>query len=419
MRILINNHIAAIVGDRLFFSSANYTFDDEADWKNTSSLYWLPLNNTFNVNGPIDMSLIGEGPLPSTVLVGGMNPVAGGFSGTFFYDHTTLYAYAGMVGEEADGINNSLWSYDTTMNKWSLVEVEGGRISFGNNSEGVHASDPKSGLSFYTGGWAMASNGTNNGTVKFESSNPGTPQWSFMTTQNGIQGPNILKGAMVYVRKGQSGVLIAFGGYNTAYKGDQFASGWDWNQRSLKDVYVYDIFSNTWYLQEASGDIPEHRSDFCAGVSSAPDDSSFQITIHAGWDLFEGIALSDVYTLSIPSFRWIKVVDSDNPDTILEPHAGRQRLKCDVWNERQMIVFGGFVQSEEKHFNDACNESYPPFKVLDTSTYSWRTQFDPRLEYSVPKVVTEVIGGKYVWRLSNLLSVFTSFYLKRKKFAVS
>lgn len=390
----------AIVGDRLFFSSGNYTFDDDGlEIHNTSSLYWLPLNTTVDVSGPIDMSVLGSSELPSEALTGGKDPVSGGFGGAFFYDHTSFYAYAGMVGPEADGVDNALWSYNTTDDAWKLVQVQGGKISFGNNSEGAHASDPQTGASFYTGGWEMAYNGTHNGTVKFQSFNSDTPQWSFLTATSGMQGPDILKGAMVYLRKGQSGVLLAFGGYQTAYRGTEFGSGWDWDRRKFSDIFVYDIFSNTWYLQEATGDIPDPRAEFCAGVSAAPDDSSFQVTIHAGWDQLAGSGFNDVYVLSIPAFRWIKVDDSNNPDLLVSDEAARNRLKCDVWNDTQLIVSGGLISqatgdlSDLEFYNKVCNKTYPPFKVLDTSSYTWRTQFDPSLEYSVPDVVTAVIGG--------------------------
>ena len=60
-------------------------------------------------------------------------------------------------------------------------------------------------------------------------------------------------------------------------------SGWPWDRRSFSEIFIYDIFSNTWYQQTATGDLPDPRTEFCAGVSSAPDDSSFQVTIHGGW----------------------------------------------------------------------------------------------------------------------------------------
>ncbi|KAI1087587.1 hypothetical protein F5B19DRAFT_474993 [Rostrohypoxylon terebratum] len=386
------NQRSAIVGDRLFFSSGNYTFDDGQAMRNPSKMYWLSLNDTVDVSGFIDMSLLGSIDLPSSSLSN-----SGGASGTFFYDHTSLYPYGGLTGWDSDDTNDSLWSFNTTNDVWRLIQVQGGRISFSNNSDGVYASDPSTGTSFSTGGWYMAFNGTNNGTVEFQSFNSDSPQWAFETTITGIQGPNILKGAMVYLRKGQSGVLLAFGGYQTAYPGTEPAI-WEWGQRPFSDIYVYDTFSNIWYLQKATGDIPSLRTDFCAGVSAAPDDSSFQVTMHGGWDEFKGQALNDVYVLSIPSFRWIKINDTHNPD-LRSDSPGRTRHKCDVWNDAQLIISGGFVTLNTGNrtdwiiLNERCNNTYPPFKVLDTSTYTWRTNFDPSLEYSVPDAVTAIIGG--------------------------
>lgn len=158
--------------------------------RNTSRMYWLTLNNTVDVSGPIDMSVLGSIDLPSSSLSN-----SGDSTGTFFYDHTSLYPYAGLIGSDSDDINNSLWSFNTTNDVWRSVQVQGGKISFSNNSDGVYASDPSTGTSFYTGGWDMAFNGTNNGTVEFQSFNADSPQWVFETTTTGIQGPNILKGA--------------------------------------------------------------------------------------------------------------------------------------------------------------------------------------------------------------------------------
>ncbi|GAW21442.1 hypothetical protein ANO14919_109610 [Xylariales sp. No.14919] len=391
----ILDHRTAIVGNRLFFSSGNYTFNDGLPGRTTPLLYWLFLNNTVDVSGPIDLELLGSTDLPSDSLQGGADPEVGAFAGTFFYDHTTLYPYAGLKGPEADGINNSLWAFNSTIDRWHLVQVEGGKISFGNDSEGVHASDPRTGTSFYTGGWTMAYNGTHNGTVKFQSFNSDSPQWTFETTTDGIQGPNMLMGAMVYVRKGRAGILVAFGGYQTEHEGVEFAE-WPWDRRPFSDIFIYDIFSNTWYKQTATGDLPDLRTEFCAGVSSAPDDSSFQITIHGGWDLLYGRSFNDVYVLSLPSFQWIKVDDSKNPDLLGSDQPGRHRHGCNVWNESQLIVSGGTITSglgEVVTLSNTCNATYPPIKVLDTSTYIWRTEFDPSVEYSVPNVVTDVIGG--------------------------
>lgn len=201
---------------------------------------------------------------------------------------------------------------------------------------------------------------------------------------------------VVYLRKGLSGILLAFGGWTLVYGDDGAAAGY-WDQRLLSEIFVYDISSSTWHQQKATGELPLPRTEFCAGVSAAPDDSSFQITIHGGWDGLNNGTYNDVYVLSIPAFRWIKINDSNNPDWLGSHLPGRNRHKCEVWNERQLIVSGGLVTSVTDnitHLNEDRNSKYPPFKVLDTSTYSWRATFDPNLEdYTVPDSVTTIIGG--------------------------
>ena len=60
-----------------------------------------------------------------------------------------------------------------------------------------------------------------------------------------------------------------------------------------------------------------------------------------------------------------------------------------------MIVTGGLVSDDSGHLNlDACNKTYYPFKVLDTSTYAWQPQFVPEKNYSIPGVITDVVGGR-------------------------
>ncbi|KAI0540444.1 hypothetical protein GGR58DRAFT_499024 [Xylaria digitata] len=389
----------AIVDDRLFFCSGNYSFDDDGlAWHTTSSIHRIYLNKTIDVSDLLNTESLGSTTLPSESLLGGKYPGPGGFSGTFF-----------LRPHDAVPICWSNWARGQ-----KLVQVEGGRISFGENSEGVFASDPRTGTSFYTGGWVTAFNGTSNGTVKFRSSNSDRPSWSFeQALGDSMQGPNILKGSMVYVRKGAAGVLIAFGGYQTAYEGGEIPDR-PWDQRPFSEIFIYDIQTSTWFHQAATGALLELRTEFCAAVSAAPDDSSFQITIHGGWDQLKRRTFNDVYVLSIPSFRWIKVEDSDNPDLAGIDQPGRNRHKCDMWNETSMIITGGEITLGEWYsslLTESCNPDYRPIKVLDTSTYKWQTEFNPSLTYSVPKVVTD--GGASIsepelgWDTEDLANIFS------------
>lgn len=156
----------------------------------------------------------------------------------------------------------------------------------------------------------------------------------------------------------------------------------------LSQISVYDIQSKDWYNVTATGDIPEDRSQFCAVVSASVDQSSFQVTIFGGWNVFTKDIFEDIYVLTVPSFRWIKVDAKDD----FEANAGSKGHRCIIYKDAQMIVLGGSVKVDDDE--RACDTAHPPLRVLDTSNYTWKKVFDPSIEYRVPDIVTNVIGGK-------------------------
>ena len=173
-------------------------------------LYWLNLSSTIKIDRFIPTSLLNTAASPSDTLVGRLRE-----RGTFFYDHSTLYAFAGMNSH--DITSNSLWAFNTTTNQWNFTVVEGGDYEFTNNSEGEYTSIPATGQSFYTGGWGIGIQGILSGLVAFESG--ANPSWHFDNTNTaGLAPPNIMMGGMEYVRKGEKGVLIVFGGYDVGLK---------------------------------------------------------------------------------------------------------------------------------------------------------------------------------------------------------
>ena len=114
--------------------------------------------------------------------------------------------------------------------------------------------------------------------------------------------------------------------------------------------------------------------------------------------------LNDVWVLSIPSFLWIAVNHTNNGEpNVNGQSAGRFGHTCTMWQEDRMIVLGGVYLDPEsgatnpQPVNDlsVCGTSESPIRLLDTSTYSWQTQFIPNTaNYSVPSVVYNVIGGE-------------------------
>lgn len=153
------------------------------------------------------------------------------------------------------------------------------------------------------------------------------------------------------------------------------------------------------YNVTASGAIPKPRDQFCTTVSSAPDDSSFNIMMYGGHDLLANATYDDIYILSIPSFQWINVTNNAvNPESNLFSNGGRSEHTCNLYADRYMVVLGGNVGIGSPPLNGkTCNCSYPAIRVLDTSNFTWMQQWSNTLEpYTVPKPVYSLIGGGYV-----------------------
>ena len=147
----------------------------------------------------------------------------------------------------------------------------------------------------------------------------------------------------------------------------------------------------------ATGEIPISRAHMCSTISSPLDDSNFQMTIYGGWHLGNGRAYEDVYVLSIPAFRWIKIPDKGNQENRLPGKSiGRYQHTCQLYGDRQMVILGGLLKfGSEAQNNVTCEKSHAAVRVLDTTTFEWQGQFLPSPEaYAVPDVVKNVIGGR-------------------------
>ena len=126
-----------------------------------------------------------------------------------------------------------------------------------------------------------------------------------------------------------------------------------------------------------------------------------QVTMYGGSPK-NGEYLDDVWVLSVPTFRWIAINDTNNQERISDGSvAGRNGHTCTVWRDSQMIVLGGIYPRPaatavgSNRNVSVCDTVYSPLRLLDTSTYSWQSEYNPSEKaYSVPAVVSDVIGGK-------------------------
>lgn len=128
--------------------------------------------------------------------------------------------------------------------------------------------------------------------------------------------------------------------------------------------------------------MPEDRRRFCTGVTWADDKTSYNIYVFGGAPIDEGTGFSDVYVLSVPSFRWIKYAEPE-----ITP---RHSCTCDVVGRSQMIVTGGFSPE-----NDECDENGGQHVLdLNGGDKKWLEEFNAtKTQYEVPSEVIAVIGG--------------------------
>ncbi|KAL9635032.1 MAG: hypothetical protein Q9164_003726 [Protoblastenia rupestris] len=127
-----------------------------------------------------------------------------------------------------------------------------------------------------------------------DTTEPLHPTWTNLTDNF----PFIWSSTSQYVHFGKEGVIVSLGGNEIVRA-----------SRDMSHIQTFDLESQTWSQITATGKIPKPRTQFCYDLSAALDDSSFQLIIYGGSNDDEGIGFEDVYVLTMPAFRWIKIQD--------------------------------------------------------------------------------------------------------------
>lgn len=76
---------------------------------------------------------------------------------------------------------------------------------------------------------------------------------------------------------------------------------------------------------------------------------------------------------------------------------GRNSLTgaCQAYRGAQMIVLGGEIRVGAYSLtNGACSNTFEPVRVLDLSTYEWKSELNTSASYEVPSVIYNKIGGE-------------------------
>lgn len=164
----------------------------------------------------------------------------------------------------------SLYSYDTLNNYWTNFDNTPRSINGVSYGSGVSISEL--GEAFYYGGWLSNNSvpgwtGAKTATTGLVHYDMDENRWENITGPDGI---GRAEGAMVYLPVSDGGMLVYFGGVQETENGSMTGQPMD-------EIFVFDMATSRWYKQVATGDVPGMRARFCAGVTWAEDQSSYNV----------------------------------------------------------------------------------------------------------------------------------------------
>lgn len=225
-----------------------------------------------------------------------------------------IYRYGGWPLAEDGTYSQSLWSLDTsdlTSGSWSSTTTTGTN-GLENDSHApsgsayTYANDTFYALGGSTPDWQSAIQGL----LRYDGA---TGTWtndsSVGATSSGYWS---MAAAAAVPGFGSAGYLVFLGGTTLETAPGSTSSMLLIN---LSMVTHYDLASDTWYQQPVTGDIPPSRSSFCSVSVSTTD--TFELFIFGGstddttdTNNADDTGFLNVYTLSLPAFRWFKSSES-------------------------------------------------------------------------------------------------------------
>lgn len=311
-----------------------------------------------------------------------------------------MYRFGGSVpeGGKADDTNRRLWvfvgdSSGTGGGSWGIQSTNGGSVnvmdtfSFASNGLGafcdstglviggsgtsgtdnIFTSDQRvftPGVLTYnqpSGTWTNVTSSTNTNVTLAKASNQ---DWSAASRDGGQ--------AVCVDYLYSYNYVVALGGYEQK-------NGSAPQLADMGQIKVYDFVNHVWFRQKASGDIPPKRSAFCA-VSSSYHKSQYMrpaqdIFVYGGSDE-NGNALSDMYILSLPAYRWFKV-NVTSPAKM--HHACVMSPVPDL-----MIASGGFDKADSWTKDTAWPRG---LGVFNLSSLQWQSEISSGWPYEQPTVI--------------------------------
>ncbi|KAF2759676.1 hypothetical protein EJ05DRAFT_484605 [Pseudovirgaria hyperparasitica] len=369
-------HQTTIIGQRLYIDGGEVVWNSDSPKTNQTNK-WLLYNDLADIEN-------GMPQLKDDLSKDATVPIVSG--GILWSDagNQTFYQFGGEFADSDQVEESSVWMYNITSDRWTSPDspLPGvpERLAWG---AGTTIQDRSEGYLF--GGWQ---------------NNLTTPDWGsrapeassrmlkYLIDENrwtNSSGPDDIgraEGTMLYLPASDAGLLVHFGGVLDSFQNGTITGA------NMSDIHIFDVLSQKWYLQTATGDVPESRGRFCAGVTWASDRSSYNIYMYGGLSP-TGSSFDDVHVLSLPSFRWIKWWGAEPGEG--HPH---HSLSCNVVNNAQMIIIGGTFPYESDYCDAPTIWGTHNLKMGGGNDWIEWAPFNESLdEYQVPSNITAVIGG--------------------------
>ncbi|KAH8892581.1 hypothetical protein GQ53DRAFT_822784 [Thozetella sp. PMI_491] len=336
-----------------------------------------PSNSTLSI--PLDKSWTPSTAIFSTVSKGASRVVKQGAlwtdpSSGLFYE----WAGEGPYGNRIGANNSHIWKF-TPDGKggglWAVAgNTPGGDVRGGTDGTSVVCG----GTGFWLGGYGTASS---DAAYSDDFPQPGLVSYSFSSgvwTNVSAPAPYSphLHGDAVCLPFGPAnhqGLVLFLGGSQMGVATTQVR-----NPVPLDNLTFYDPSSNVWYWQKTTGDaIPEARENHCV-VGVAGPNGTYEIFLYGGVDGLLN-SFGEVWVLSIPAFRWFRMLKDGEP---------RYCHKCVLAGGRHLISVGGFNNKLNEWTNPTVDPWPQGLGVFDLTTASWTHAYDPSAgAYDTPLVV--------------------------------
>ncbi|KAF7506675.1 hypothetical protein GJ744_011504 [Endocarpon pusillum] len=379
-----------------------------ADEDGTGRMFTLNLSYAFNTSTFNETTSLLQ-PLSKTSGTAGNNIAPDYEDGALFANEGEFYLYGGLTRltdaytpPDAQAVlGYEAYRYGPERIIWSRGFIQENLPDSVTRyvSNGASASAPSENLGFYFSGlrgarWGPTTESTrdwylSDKLIEVDMSTMRGEQWSNNTLPDYI--PPRAGAELVWIPVGGRGALVAIGGMtaveyllSSPLNSSQSSIAEEQAPGFMTSLPVYDIVSQTWYMQNTTGDGPAQLTSFCSVVAPARDASSFNIYVYGGYDglNYTSVPFDDVWILSIPSFRWVKAYSG------VRSH-GRRGHRCERIYPDQMLIIGGVNPDAQQCLTDG------PIQIFNLNTLKFQNLYNPRewAEYAVPDVVTALIGG--------------------------